>query len=219
MTDHSDHTDLTATDGLRSTTSDQLPHPGQSVRVVRGGDVMSATVAWTDGRLVHVVAEADPGPQLTAIGNAVRLIWRGETQAICVDGVSSPGHSEWTIVCDPTSVSTLEERARRRVAVRAPADLTVPTRFVPQVQTTWTINLSESGVALEPQRGLRVAVGEPLVLRLGLDITPVLTVGRVVDAQPAQPVRVAFDRMSPTVRGQLIGVVNRLEAAARVHTR
>jgi hypothetical protein len=186
-----------------------------------GGDVVSATVAWTDDWTVHVVAnvEPDPGPDPKVFDPRVRLIWRGETHAICIDGLAAPGRTEWTVVCDPTTVSTLEERVARRVNVRAPVDITVPTRLAPEVQKTWTINLSESGVALEPPQGLLISTGEPLVLRMGFDATPVITVGRVVAAGASEPVRVEFARMSPTVRSQLIGVVNRLEAASKAHTR
>lgn len=196
-----------------------LPHRGQIVRLAWAGEVVSARVAWTCGWDLRLVAETDPGPAGHDAAIEARLVWRGETHAMCVDGIRSPGDAEWTITCDPATLTTLEERARRRVAVRAPVGVTVPSRLSPQVGMTWSINLSESGVALEPCRGLLISTRDTLVLRLGFDDLPALTVGRVVAAGPDQPVRVAFERMSPTTRSLLIGVVNRLEACSRAHAR
>ena len=196
-----------------------LPRPGQWVRVVGNGEIVEARVVATSAGTVRVVAAIMPAPLEPRPDGRARLIWRGELHAMCVDGDIATNGPEWTIQCDPASVSTMEERARRRVAVRAPVQVAVPTRLSPHVGATWSINVSEGGVALEPVRGFVVAEREPLVVHLDFDDAPVLTVGRVVAAAPSEPVRVAFERISPTGRDQLIGVLNRLEAQSKVHAR
>ena len=195
-----------------------LPRCGQHVRVVWAGDIHAATVIHSDDWTVWVAPDVTPVSHRAGIEGPARLIWRGDFVPICVEGSAAHDGASLRIECDAPTLTTLDERARRRVQLRAPAEVSVPVRLTPRIASTWTINVSEGGVALEPLLRFPISVDDPIVVRISLDPAPVLTVGRVVAADRSEPVRVAFARLSERSRDSLIAVVNQVEARTRLHT-